>query len=133
MEGCKSFALPSCLCLQRSTHDVLLQPYLYAFPMEKKGCEHVQAMRLSEAPEMQGAEGSQAAICRFIGKGGKVHRDSFYKKLAAIPVSALPSSISAVDVTLESTSGEHMPSSYILDGKDCTTCPSHPIGFKRRS
>lgn len=101
--------------------------------MKKKGCEYIQTMRLRGVPETQGAEGSQAAICRFIGKGGKVHRDSFYKKLAVIPVSALPSSISAVDVTLESTSGEHMPSSYISDGKDCTTCPYHPVGFKRRS
>ena len=71
----------------------------------------MQTTGLSGAPEMQGAEGSQAAICRFIGKGGKVHRDSFYKKLAATTVSALPSSISAVDIALESTSGKHMPSS----------------------
>ena len=55
---------------------------------------------------MQGAEGSQAAICRFIGKGGKVHRDSFYKRLATAPLSVLPSSISAVEITLKSTLGK---------------------------
>ena len=66
---------------------------------------------------MQGAEGSQAAICRFIGKGGKVHRDSFYKRLAATPLSALPSSIAAVDITLESTSGESRLSSRAEEEK----------------
>ena len=88
---------------------------MYAFFGEegKTGItDRLHTIGLSQAPEMQGAEGSQAAICRFIGKGGKVHRDSFFKKLAATPVSALPSSISAVDITLESTSGKPSLSSY---------------------
>ena len=63
---------------------------------------------------MQGAGGSQAAICKFIGKGGKVHRDSFYKRLAATPLSALPSSISAVDIILESTSGKPRMADSVL-------------------
>ena len=75
---------------------------------------------MSESSEMQGAEGSQAAICRFIGKGGKINRDSFYKRLAATPVSALPSSISAVDITVQSDSGKHRLSLYILNGRFCS-------------
>ena len=80
---------------------------------------------------MQGAEGSQAAICRFIGKGGKVNRDFFYKRLAATPVSALPSSISAVDITLQSDSGKPRLSLYIQDRRYCASCFSLPVDFER--
>lgn len=54
---------------------------------------------------MQGADNSQAAICKFIGKGGKVDRESFYKRLASTPVSDLPSSILPLTITEESSEG----------------------------
>ena len=54
---------------------------------------------------MQGADNSQAAICKFIGRGGKVDRDSFYKRLAGTPASDLPSSIVPVSITMRSSAG----------------------------
>ena len=54
---------------------------------------------------MQGADNSQAAICKFIGRGGKVNRETFYKRLAATPASDLPSSILRVNITTQSSSG----------------------------
>ncbi len=65
----------------------------------------VTGVALSKLLYVQGADNSQAAICKFIGRGGKVDRESFYKRLAGTPASDLPRSILPVSITTHSSSG----------------------------
>lgn len=71
----------------------------------------------------QGDSGSQAAICKFIGRGGRVDRDTFYKRLAATPGTELPRSISPVDIIFASSSGM----ACIPPCKLCFTVPQHVL------
>lgn len=55
---------------------------------------------------VQDGVGSQAAICRFMGSGGKAEREAFYRRLAAISLAELPSAEAVVDVSIDNDSGD---------------------------
>ena len=50
----------------------------------------------------QGGQGPQAAVCRFIGPGGRAERDAFYRRLGRAAPAELPSALVTADVVLES-------------------------------
>lgn len=54
---------------------------------------------------LQGGQGPQAQICRFIGPGGRAERDAFYRRLGRAGPGELPSALTTADVLLKGESG----------------------------
>lgn len=53
----------------------------------------------------QDGRSSQAAICRFIGEGGKVQREAFYQRLARASAAELPAVQTTATVRIEDLQG----------------------------